>query len=225
MEDSKRDIRDTGSGAIVEIEDSVFIDVSANKVIQICPAIEQVCHEFALKRIGLSEALYRERGEDRTAKMVDDIVTGCLAEFGVYAYLVSKGYKPTKPDLSIHYNGQKSYGADLSFPLISADYMGNNVQNTIYCHVKSQSKASADAYGDSWLFQAEDKALALPSETAYSFLCTVDQLCITLRAVSYMIDILDNDLVSSPKVQKYGYTKKAVYLEDLLKSGIDLNRF
>lgn len=188
------------------------VDSIIDKVVEVCPAIEAVSREFALKRIGMSEALYRSRGEAFTEKMVEDIVTGCVAEFAVYAYLVSKGYNCSKPDLDIHPTGSKSYSADLTFD-------GN------YIHVKSQTKESADRYGQSWLFQEEDKALALPSETGYGFFCIVDGLNVTIKASVYLIDILEKEAIGRPKIMRYGHTKKAIYLEQLETAGVRIDRF
>jgi hypothetical protein len=181
-------------------------------VLKVCPAVIEACEQFALSRIGMSEALYRVRGEASKAKMVDDIVTGSVAEFAVYQYLINKGLECTKPDLSIHQNGQKSFSADLK----SGNYL---------IHVKSQSKDSASKYGDSWLFQIEDKALTLPSENGYLLMCIVDGDTVDIKGAAWIIDILEADAVSRPKVGKYALWKKAIYLSDLITKNINIRRF
>lgn len=174
------------------------------------------CREFALKRIGMSEALYRARGEARTHKMIEDIIVGCAAEFAVYEYLKLKGLECTAPDLSIHEQGTKSFSADLR-------------SGAALLHVKAQTLDSAQRYGESWIFQVEDSALTLPSENGYSFFCVVEPGAKTykvdIKAAVYIIDILEAEAVSKPKVGKYALWKSAIYLTDLINKNIDIRRF
>lgn len=179
-------------------------------VIQVSPISMDACRKFAHDRIGASESLYRARGEDRTAKMIEDIVNGSAAEFAVAHYLRTKGYQCTDPDLSIH--DKKSFSADL--------LSGNN-----YIHVKAQTSDSAFRYGPSWIFQQEDKTLTLPSEKGYAFFCNVNSNIVSIRAAVYLIDILEADAISTPKVGKYAMFKSAVYLADLVKKDINIRRF
>lgn len=168
------------------------------------------CERFASDRINASEALYRARGEESLQKMVEDITNGSVAEFAVQQYLISKGYECTEPDLSIH--NKKSFSADLM--------SGKN-----YIHVKAQTFESAFRYSESWIFQQEDKTLTLPSEYGYAFFCVVKGPRVLIRAAVYLIDILESDAISKPKVGKYAMFKSAVYLSDLIKKNVNIQRF
>lgn len=179
-------------------------------VIEVTEEQVSACEKFALERVGASEALYRARGEERTAKMVEDIINGSVAEFAVQAYLLSKGYECTAPDLSIH--AQKSFSADLM--------SGSN-----YINVKAQTSASAMRYSSSWIFQQEDKTLTLPSEKGYAFFCIVDGSKVAIMAAVYLIDILEAEAISRPKVGKYAMFKSAIYLSDLVAKNINIRRF
>ncbi len=181
-------------------------------IIDVCPSIVSVCEEFAAARIGMSEALYRSRGEAFISKMINDIVTGGIAEYAVYNYILSKGLECTKPDMSIHQLGEKSFSADLK----SGDRL---------IHVKSQTLESAVKYSPSWIFQQEDRAITLPSEKGYAVFCVVDGLRVYIKAAIYIIDVLEAEAVSRPKVGKYAMSKKAIYLNDLLAKNIDIRRF
>lgn len=170
------------------------------------------CEQFAAARMGLSANLYKFRGEASMIKIHKDIVQGCMAEFAVYNYLQSKGLPCTKPDLSIHGNGQKSFSADLQ--------SGSNL-----LHVKSQSIESALKYSDSWIFQQEDSVLSLPSENGYAFFCVVSDNVVYIKAAVYIIEMLEADVVSSPKVGKYARYKSAIYLSELINKNVNLRRF
>jgi len=192
------------------------ISNSSLAVVHISKDIIERCRDFANARIGMSEALYRARGEDRTFKMIEDIVVGCSAEFAVQQYMKEQGYECTEPDLSLHQNGQKSFSADLQ-------------SQGKFLHVKAQTLDSAQKYGTSWIFQAEDATLTLPSENGFCFFCVVEPGAETykvdIKAAVYIIDILEAEAVSKPKVGRYAIFKKAIYLTDLEDKKVNTRRF
>jgi hypothetical protein len=167
--------------------------------------------QFANERLKLSESLYRIRGEAKVSKMAHDIVVGLLGEYAVQTYLNSLGLNCSEPDITIHTERQKSFGADLKF-------------DGGYFHVKSQSVESASKYGASWLFQKEDRTLTLPSENGFMAFCLVNGREVEIKAIVSHLDISEcKELLKTPKVYKYQFTKVAVYLDDVLKLISNLN--
>lgn len=178
--------------------------------IDITPEQFEACQQFALRRMPSSEQVYKARGENNPDKIVSDIVNGTVAEFAVKTYLTSKGYECTDPDLTIH--DKKSFSADL-------------VCDNKFINVKAQTKSQAVKYSESWIFQTEDSTLTLPSERGYGFFCIVDGSRVEIKAAVYLIDILEADAISKPKVTWFAKNKSAIYLKDLINKNINIRRF
>ena len=171
--------------------------------------MQKKCRKFAEDRIGLSEELYRKRGEANVDKMLDDITIGAMAEWAVYKHLKEKGVECSKPDFEIYDAKKKAFSADL-------------ITTNHAVHVKSQSLLSANKYGSSWLFQKTDKLLSKPSDQDVMVFCIVDGEEVEIKALVSVVDVVDNDLTSEPKVWKYRFTKHAIYLDEVLDSQINL---
>ena len=177
------------------------------------------CEQFALDRIGLSEDLYRKRGEDRKSKMVEDIKVGTMAEWAVFRYLsenMPECAEITAPDMEIYTAKNKSFGADLIYTAV--DYKFN-------FHIKSQTYKSASQYGASWLFQKEDKLFRDADESEFLIFCLVEGNRVDIKAIVRVADIVEAELLDEPKVWKYKNSKRAIYLDQVLDSGIDLDCF
>lgn len=190
------------------------------KSILVKPEIIESSKQFALDRIGLSEALYRQRGEARKSKMVEDIQVGTMAEWACYEYLMdtaSKGTTITEPDTKIYKAKKKSFSADLVYTLKSGE-----VANF---HIKSQTYKSAKAYGASWLFQKTDKLFNDPAENDYAIFCLVDGDKVDIKACVQVKDLVQRDLLEEPKVWKYRSSKQAIYLDHVLEADIDTRCF
>lgn len=176
--------------------------------------------QFALDRVGLSEDLYRQRGEARKSKMVEDIQVGTMAEWACYEYLrgtARNSTKITKPDTKIYTAKKKSFSPDIVYTLKSGE--------TANFHIKSQTYKSAKAYGASWLFQKTDKLFADPAENDYAIFCLVEDDRVDIVACVQVKDLVQRDLLEEPKVWKYRGTKQAIYLDHVLEADIDTSCF
>lgn len=177
------------------------------------------CEQFALDRIGLSEDLYRKRGENRKSKMVEDIKVGTMAEWAVYRYLtenMAECAEITAPDMEIYDKKKKTFSADLVYKTIGHE---------LKFHVKSQTYKSATAYGASWLFQKEDKLFKDPDDTEYLVFCLVEGDRVDIKAIVNVRDIVERELLDQPKIPRYRNSKKAIYLAHVLESDINLQCF
>lgn len=179
--------------------------------LKICPAIIKRCQDFADQRTAQGVELYRHRGEMSLNKIHLDIVTGAVAEYAVYEYLRSHGHDATPPDLIIYETAKKSFAADLK--------VGDR-----HLHVKSQTVEAAKKYGASWLFQKTDRVISTPSERDYMAFCLVNGDEVEIKAIVSTIELVDAEIWKEPKVPRYRYTKSALYLTDVLSSGIELWR-
>jgi hypothetical protein len=54
--------------------------------------------------------------------------------------------------------------------------------------------------------------------------CIVDGTTVHIKAIVKVLDIIENDLIKEPKVFRYKFSKNALYLDDILKSNINLWR-
>jgi hypothetical protein len=167
------------------------------------------CQEFARKRIEGSSSLYAYRGESNNMKMVEDCVIGTLGEWGVYEYLIGKGYEISKPDMEIYPARRKSFNADL-------------FNKELRIHVKSQSDKSYKYYGSSYLLQKKDRIVTNPDDDEYFVFVKVNGLECEILGSCFIQDIVKYNLWGECKIMKYRHSKIAIYLDDLIKSGINL---
>lgn len=170
------------------------------------------CKKFATDRIDSSKKLYAYRGEQKKDKMIEDIIIGTLGEWGAYKYLISKSIKVGSPDMKIYKNKRKSFAADLK----SDEYN---------FHVKSQSKISLERYGASWLFQRSDYIIKEPGCNDYIIMTSLDNSTVEILGIVKASDIVEGNLFRECKVYTFRFTKVALYLNDLVGAGLDLNCF
>lgn len=168
------------------------------------------CKNFANKRIEGSSYLYAYRGESSKNKMIDDCVIGTLGEWAAYYYLKNKGIKVSEPDMNIYPARRKTFNADL-------------FNKELRVHVKSQSDKSFKYYGASWLLQKKDRIVLTPDDDEFFIFVRVSGLIGDVVGSCRVKDIVDNNLWSECKVEKYRHSKVALYLVELQKSGINLN--
>ena len=179
--------------------------------IKISDYIYSKCVKFAEERMGGSAELYSYRGEKNKSKMLDDIIIGCLGEWGAYKFLNDKGIKVKKPDMNIYEKKRKSFSADL----FNDEYS---------FHVKSQSEVSRKRYGSSWLLQRSDKIISDPGDGEYFLLTSVVDKEVEILACIFIADIVNNNLWGECKVPYYRHSKVALYLDDL-DGNIQTRRF
>lgn len=167
------------------------------------------CCEFADARIALSQKVYKARGEQRVAKIRQDIINGTLAEFAVCNLLNQKNVECTSPDLTVYSVEQKSYNADLK-------------SGELEIHVKSQTRDSAQRWDESWVFQKTDPLVGRPKPEQLVAFTVVDGKEVQIRAIVGAKDLAKELLFTDLRVGSYGRTKRAVYYDELVASGIEL---
>ena len=161
-------------------------------------------NKFAADRMGLSQELYEKRGEKNISKIEQDILTGAVAELAVYNFFRRNEIRTSKPDFVIYDKKDKSFSADL--------------RSTKYnIHVKAQTFGSANKYGASWLFQKEDKLFKNPSDTELLVLCLVDGNFVNIETIVSTKQIVENGFLEEPIVYRYQLTKKAIYLNRIIR--------
>lgn len=171
--------------------------------------ILKLCEEFADARMEGSQRLYRKRGEQQLKKIRKDIVTGAMAEFAVQEYVQRGGNFCSDPDLTVLDAAAKSYEADLKTPEFNL-------------HVKSQDAESAERWGLSWLFQKRDPITKFPKLNDVVIFCRVNGNCVTVMSTLFAQTLLTELLLTDLRLSSYGKTKKAVYYDELLASGVEL---
>ena len=159
------------------------------------------CVVFAEQRLSSSEAEYKRRGESKSLKIKQDILTGAMGEWANYKYLADLGIDVCEPDMNIYEKKKKSFSPDLT-----GEYN---------FHIKSQTLKSRGRYGPSWLFQRYDKLVTEPSDKDYFIFNCINGREVEIMAIVKCKDITDNNLYGQCKVPSYGKTKVALYLNDL----------
>lgn len=150
------------------------------------------CEKFAEEAIESSKNLYYYRGTKNLDKIKEDIYVGKMGEVGVYLHL--KGYGCSKPDFAIYKGRRKSFDADLFV-------------NQIPTHVKSQTKESANRYGNSYLFQKSDPVVINPNEDLFY------GTLVEGNTVTIIKECKINELTFEPcKVSWFNKTKVAIYV-------------
>lgn len=177
--------------------------------IKLTEAMKQKAHNFSELRMGGSQTLYQQRGEQNISKIQNDIYIGALAELIAYEYLKSKNIDATEPDFEIYAKKDKSFTADM--------------ETKDHCfHVKSQSDISAQRYGLSWLCQKTDKLLNNPKSNDYMVFVRVYEEEAEILGVVKAEGLIENNLLSEPKVPRYRPTKVALYWEEIINSPLNL---
>jgi len=171
--------------------------------------------QFAEQRIGLSEDLYRRRGELKVNKMLEDIIIGTVGEYGAAKYIRSKLHNCSRPDLKIYKGRKKSFDADLIVKDVKTCDDDFKDKQKLNIHVKSQGVSSAKKYGNSWLLQKSDKITQEPSDYDYFVFTKVDGLEVEILGVVKCKDIIDNDLLDECKVPMFRHSKHALYFKDI----------
>lgn len=165
------------------------------------------CSEFAISRIRDSYNLYRFRGKSKYDKILSDIKTGAMGEWGVYYKLLSCGYDASEPDMDIYSDKCKSYNCDLEL-------------GDVRIHVKSQSLDSCSRYGNSWLVQKSDPMVLDPHYLDLFAFTSVDPINGTVNVLGF--HWADSMKYSECAVPSYRKTKLSVYLRNIRGTLIQL---
>jgi len=124
------------------------------------------CVQFSHDSIETNLDEYLKRNQDNPHKILNDIIVGKIAEFGVYQILKEK-YDISEPDLNVYCKNDKSYDSDLKTDLYDI-------------HIKSQTIDQSKIFGKSWSFQKKDSLVHNPSDRDYIVLCLVNSLNVTI---------------------------------------------
>lgn len=162
------------------------------------------------KCLNFSEAVdtdfYEKRsGQSNEAKRKKDSVVGKLGELAAFKMLQGKIQGLTEPDFAIYTAKEKSWDFDLKSP----EY---NI------HVKSQDVEQGKKYGESWVFQLQDKHIFQNySDKDYVVFVSVNlatRECF-VRSMLPLITLHEQQLFKPMKVHQLRNNKAAVYYEDI----------
>lgn len=171
-------------------------------MIQLKKAERLRCEAFADARCDSDTFLYKKRGGFKK----EDIVAGAMAEIAVYHFLRSYGIKVGKPDFTIYEVGKKSYAADL-------------IVNDKKYHVKGQTYASSQLYGESWIMQKDDPLITQSVDIINNYLvpCIVDMggNNVYILGIPSFTALHNHLCFSHPKLEWMRHTKVAIYNETL----------
>lgn len=180
--------------------------------VELKPRDLEKAEKFAEARLEKSLDQYSRRGQTNTDKIKYDITVGALGEIGIYRMLKRLGMKVSPPDFNVYEAKNKSYDADLQ------DKDGYRF------HCKSQSRDSADTYGNSYILQYGgngnghvDKLFKSRTNRDFLIPCLVDIETkeVTIYGCIKVETLFKKDLIKMPRVKWLEFSKRAVYLEDL----------
>jgi hypothetical protein len=161
-----------------------------------------LCENFAENVIGTNISEYSKRKQTDIDKIKKDIVTGKLAEWGVYfIYSLRKRNIMEPPCMRILSKDKKSFDPDLKWGLFNL-------------HIKSQTHESSTRYGDSWIFQAKDPLFGFSNEYDIVIGCSV-----LVEKEGALVEIkLEKPfrtlIIGETKLSKFSENKRAIYLKD-----------
>lgn len=172
----------------------------------------EICNVFAEYVYATNKDEYSRRRQHDRDTIIRQIVTGKLAELGVFEHLNGLGLMPEFPDFNIYGKEKKSFDADTSFIYYGA---------TVKCHVKSQDVRRGELYSLSWLFQRWQDPLVFEAANKKN------DLLVFVRICGLIVDILGYawapevaSCYSEPRLEKLRGNKVALYFDNLRAAGI-----
>lgn len=158
------------------------------------------CRAFAKARVADNTELYNKRGGFKEI----DIISGAMAECGVYRLLKKYEFDVGKPDFSIHEVKKKSFDPDLT-------------DGIHHFHVKGQTLESKEKYGASWIMQRTDPIINHPRTLHYLVPCTVDTDTgrVEIYGIMSIKSLVANGCIGECKVDWFRKTKVALYLDHI----------
>jgi hypothetical protein len=164
------------------------------------------CHNFAEKCADSCLSNYKKRGQGNREKIINDILSGKLLEIGAYRLLKKIGLPAIFPDFQIYDAKGKSWDADI-------------VAGKENFHIKSQTKESADCYGESWVLSygvhGTDRLFKDCTKNDYLIPGFVDQRYVIIVGIYSVWDILENGLIGMPRLEYLKKSKRCIYKQDL----------
>lgn len=164
----------------------------------------EVCEKFS-KDIDTSH--YSLRNQTNSTKKIKDQKIGKLGELATYYFLKNK-IDISYPDFNIYDAKNKSWDFDLK-------------SKEFNFHVKSQDVKQSSKYGESWIFQNQDKKIFKTySENDYVSFVIVDleKKQAKIKSITSIDFLHKNKLFHLPKlIQLQNNNKLAVYFSELEK--------
>lgn len=160
-----------------------------------------ICNEFSNN---VDTTFYSKRNQFDANKRKLDTKIGKLGELVVYNTLIKTTSDISYPDFKIYDAKSKSWDFDLK-------------SSSMNIHVKTQEVLQSSKYGESWIFQNEDKKIFKTySENDFVAFVLVDILNKNgqIRKLVKLKDLHDKNLFKKPKLIHLS-SKSAVYYEDL----------
>jgi len=111
------------------------------RLIKLSAADYKKCSDFANS---VDTSFYANRKQFNEEKRIKDSIIGKIGEIATYKALKDKFPDLSLPDYAIYNKNQKSWSHDL-------------IASNLNLHVKSQDVEQGKKYGESWVFQKEDK--------------------------------------------------------------------
>ena len=175
-----------------------------NKII-FTPEDLQKCVEFSEQ---VDTSFYEKRNQWNATKRIADSKIGKLGELAAYYFLKDKYPNISYPDFKIYPTKQKSWDFDMK-------------HESFNLHVKTQESLQASKFGESWIFQSQDKHIFnIYSNIDYVAFVKVNMLQkeAEVRAIVSLEMLHNNKLFALPVLEKLQMANKlAVYYKDLEK--------
>ena len=185
---------------------------SGRKVIQLSDIDFEISFAFAEHVYETNKNEYSRRNQFNRETIIRQIVSGKMAELGVYEYLRRLRFDPEFPDFLIYEKARKSFDADTRFIYR---------KNKINCHVKSQDVSQGKIYSPSWLFQKhQDPLVRAPQEYKNDILAFVRLSGREAEILGFVWAPEVAPCFSEPKLKRLRGNKAALYLDDLKKAGL-----
>lgn len=176
------------------------------------------CVEFAKASAKSNRDAVIDRGQDGGKMLELQITDGKMGECAVFKYIRTMGERCSGVDFNVYDKEKKSFDHDLR-------------TETKKIHVKSQNLIKAKRYRYSWIFQFGSKSGARghfdkeafnPGDNDCVAFCTVvDKNNVIIWGIYSIRDVIKNKLMEATQLERLKDTKKAVYLESLINSGIE----
>ena len=160
------------------------------------------CLEFSEK---VDTSFYTKRNQFNINKRKIDAKIGKLGEIVVYLSLIKEYTDLTYPDFNIYKAYQKSWDFDLKCSKLNI-------------HVKTQEALQSTKFGESWIFQNEDKHIFKDySSNDYVAFVKINLLQNygIVKSILPVTLLHEQNLFKKPMLDLL-YNKSAVYFEDVL---------
>lgn len=165
------------------------------------------CDTFA-KNVDTS--FYKNRNQNDNSKRILDTKVGKLGEVATYHFLKEKYPDISYPDFTIFDKSQKSWDYDLK-------------SSELNFHVKCQEFEQANRFGESWMFQLNDKHVFenyKNNDYVAFVLINMVTKSAEIKSIKLIKNLHENKLFSETKLTKFKGIKVCVYYQNLKKIGL-----